>query len=92
MVQLRLVRSMDIHIAGPKHRKAYASFLEQYLTAGVPYIEDLYCPISECRNGMKHLELVKLIRCTAKLITNGFQIPVNPTENLAPDDQIFVEM
>ncbi|CAF3750758.1 unnamed protein product [Rotaria socialis] len=84
MAQLRLGQE--------QFRKTYASFVEQYLIAGVPYIRDLYCPINECRNGIRRLELVKLIRCTAKLITNGFQVPVNPTENLAPDGQVFVEI
>ncbi|CAF0922650.1 unnamed protein product [Rotaria sp. Silwood1] len=120
MAQLRLLRTMDIHITGPgtgqmyqtflpdgtvsinlggllpwaqeQSRKAYASFLEQYMTSGTPYIKGLYYPINERRNGIHRSELVKLIRNAAKLIIDGFEIPVNPTENLAPDGQLFVEL
>ncbi|CAF5183200.1 unnamed protein product [Rotaria magnacalcarata] len=70
----------------------YASFMEQYMTAGTPYIKGLYYPINERRNGIKKKELVTLIKRAAKLITDGFRLPVNSRENLAADGQIFVEM
>lgn len=70
---------------------AYPSFLEQYVTAGTPYIKGLYYPINKRRNGIKRSELVKLIQQAAQLIMKGFAIPVNPKENLAPDGQVFVE-
>lgn len=74
------------------HKKAYASFLEQYITSGTPYIKGLYYPINERRNGIRRVELLKLIRQAAQLMINGFAIPVSPIENLAPDGQLFVEM
>ncbi|CAF2062849.1 unnamed protein product [Rotaria magnacalcarata] len=70
----------------------YASFMEQYMTAGAPYIKGLYYPINERRNGIKKKELVTLIQRAAKLITDGFRLPVNSRENLAADGQIFIEM
>ncbi|CAF4462938.1 unnamed protein product [Rotaria socialis] len=75
-----------------KPMTTYASFMEQYMTAGTPYIKGLYYPINERRNGIKKKELVTLIQRAAKLITDGFRLPVNPRENLAADGHIFIEM
>ncbi|CAF1237309.1 unnamed protein product [Rotaria sordida] len=118
--QLRLLRTMDIHIIGPGTGAMYQTFLsdgsvvinlggliplrpedqnithtaymEQYMTSGAPYLKALYYPINERPKGIKREELVKLIRQAAKLIMNGFSIPVNPKDNLAPDGQLFIEM
>ncbi|CAF1283341.1 unnamed protein product [Rotaria sordida] len=118
--QLRLLRTMDIHIIGPGTGAMYQTFLsdgsvvinvggliplrsedqnitytgymEQYMASGAPYLKALYYPINERPKGIKREELVKLIRKAAKLIMNGFSIPVNPIENLAPDGQLFIEM
>ena len=70
---------------------AYPSFLEQYVTGGTPYIKGLYYPINKRRDGIKRVEVLNLIRQAAKLIMDGFSIPVNPKENLAPDGQVFVD-
>ena len=70
---------------------AYPSFLEQYVTAGTPYIKGLYYPINKRRDGIKRVEVVKLIRQAGRMIMKGFPLPVNPTQNLAPDGQVFVE-
>ncbi|CAF4851693.1 unnamed protein product [Rotaria sp. Silwood1] len=89
--------SININLGGLNPYKkettpiAYPSFLEQYVTAGTPYIKGLYYPINKRRNGIKKIELVKLIKQAAQLIMQGFSIPVNPTDNLAPDGQVFVE-
>jgi hypothetical protein len=118
--QLRLLRKIDIHVAGPgtgqmyqpflsdgsvninlggirpwrpnNTRIAYTSFLEQYMTAGTPYIKGLYYPINERQKGIQKNEVVKLIRNAGKLIMEGFSIPVNPKDNLAADGQLFVDM
>ncbi|CAF4168568.1 unnamed protein product [Rotaria sordida] len=118
--QLRLLRTMDIHIIGPGTGAMYQTFLsdgsvvinlggliplrpedqnithtaymEQYMTSGAPYLKALYYPINERPKGIKREEVVKLIRQAAKLIMNGFSIPVNPKDNLAPDGQLFIEM
>ena len=71
---------------------AFTSFLEQWMTSGTPYIKGLYYPINERSKGIKKNEVVKLIRNAGKLILEGFSIPVNPKDNLAPDGQIFVDM
>lgn len=118
--QLRLLRTMDIHVTGPgtgqmyqpflsdgsvsinlggirpvrrkNTRIAYTSFLEQYMTAGTPYIKGLYYPINERQKGIQKNEVVKLIRNAGKLIMEGFSIPVNPKDNLAADGQLFIDM
>ena len=118
--QLRLMRTMDIHIVGPGTCQMYQTFLpdgsvvinlgglqhlqpqyrnvtyttyfEQYMTSGAPYLKGLYYPINERPKGIKKEELVKLILQAAKLIMNGFSIPVNPIESLAPDGRLFIEM
>ena len=89
--------SVTINLGGLNRYKtnktpiAYPSFLEQYVTAGTPYIKGLYYPINKRRDGINRTEVVKLIQQAAKLILNGFPIPVNPKENLAPDGQVFVD-
>ena len=75
-----------------KTRTAYASFLEQHMTAGTPYIKGLYYPINERSKGIKKDEVIKLIRNAGKLILEGFSIPVNPKDNLAADGQLFIDM
>ncbi|CAF2806442.1 unnamed protein product [Rotaria sp. Silwood2] len=70
----------------------YTAYMEQYMASGAPYLKALYYPINERPKGIKREELVKLIREAAKLIMNGFSIPVNPTDNLAADGQLFIEM
>lgn len=72
--------------------KKYASFLEQYMTAGTPYIKGLYYPINERSNDIKRDILISLIRKAGQLIVDGFSIPVNARDNLAPDGQLFIEM
>ncbi|CAF1573145.1 unnamed protein product, partial [Adineta steineri] len=59
---------------------------------GTPYIKGLYYPINERTKGIKKNEVIKLIRQAGQLILQGFSIPVEPRENLAPDGQLFVEM
>jgi hypothetical protein len=70
---------------------AYLSFLEQYVTAGTPYIKGLYYPINKRRDGIQRIEVIQLIRQAAQLIMQGFSIPVNSKDNLAPDGQVFVD-
>ncbi|CAF3815126.1 unnamed protein product [Rotaria sp. Silwood1] len=70
----------------------YTSFMEQYMASGAPYLKALYYPINDRPKGIKRQQLVKLIREAAKLIMNGFSMPVNPRDNLAPDGQLFVEL
>lgn len=70
---------------------AYPSFLEQYMTSGTPYIKGLYYPINKRRDGIQKDEVVQLIIQAAKLINDGFEIPVDPKENLAPDGKVFVD-
>jgi len=70
----------------------YTTYLEQYMTSGAPYLKGLYYPINERPKGIKKDEVLKLIRQAGKLITDGFSIPVNPNENLAPDGLLFIEM
>ncbi|CAF1144067.1 unnamed protein product [Rotaria sordida] len=72
--------------------KAYSSYLEQYMTSGTPYIKGLYYPINERQKGIKKDEVIKLIRQASQLILEGFSLPVNVHNNLAPDGQLFVEM
>ncbi|CAF1066882.1 unnamed protein product [Adineta steineri] len=72
--------------------RAYSSYLEQYMTSGAPYIKGLYYPINERAKGIKKDEVIKLIRQAGQLILQGFSLPVEPRENLAPDGQLFVEM
>ncbi|CAF1439124.1 unnamed protein product [Rotaria sordida] len=72
--------------------KAYSSYLEQHMTSGTPYIKGLYYPINERQKGIKKDEVIKLIRQASKLILEGFSLPVNAHDNLAPDGQLFVEM
>ncbi|CAF4885284.1 unnamed protein product [Rotaria sp. Silwood1] len=89
--------SVNINLGGMNpYRKettpiAYPSFLEQYVTAGIPYIKGLYYPINKRRDGIQQDELIKLIKQAAQIIIQGFSIPVNPKDNLAPDGQVFVE-
>jgi hypothetical protein len=90
--------SVNINLGGLSYikqsitRENYTSFLEQYMTSGTPYIKGLYYPINERTKGIKKEILIKLIREAAQLILNGFSIPVNPKDNLAPDGQLFIEM
>jgi hypothetical protein len=70
---------------------AYPSFLEQYVTAGTPYIRGLYYPINKRRDGIQRVEVVKLIKEAAQIIMQGFSIPVDSKNNLAPDGQVFVD-
>ncbi|CAF1112880.1 unnamed protein product [Rotaria sp. Silwood1] len=90
--------SVTINLGGIKPRglenstEAYTSYLEQHMTSGTPYIKGLYYPINERPNGIKKDEIVKLIRQASQLILEGFSLPVNPRDNLAPDGQLFVEM
>ncbi|CAF4327449.1 unnamed protein product, partial [Rotaria sordida] len=90
--------SITINLGGIKPRKlentdkAYSSYLEQYMTSGTPYIKGLYYPINERQKGIKKDEVIKLIRQASKLILEGFSLPVNAHDNLAPDGQLFVEM
>ena len=72
--------------------QSYASFLEQQMTSGAPYIKGIYYPINERPKGIKRDRVVQLIRQAGQLILQGFVLPVNPQENLAPDGQLFVEM
>ncbi|CAF3911112.1 unnamed protein product [Adineta steineri] len=72
--------------------KVYASYLEQHMTSGTPYIKGLYYPINERTKGIKKDEVIKLIRQAGQLILQGFSLPVQPRENLAADGQLFVEM
>jgi len=73
-------------------RDKYTSFMEQYMTAGTPYIKGLYYPIKKRPNGIKTKIVIELIVKAAQLILDGFSIPVNPRDNLAPDGQLFTEM
>ncbi|CAF1464353.1 unnamed protein product, partial [Rotaria sp. Silwood1] len=72
--------------------KAYTSYLEQYMTSGTPYIKGLYYPINERTKGIKKHEVIKLIRQASQLILQGFSLPVNARDNLAPDGKLFVEL
>ncbi|CAF0801807.1 unnamed protein product [Adineta steineri] len=72
--------------------KGYASYLEQHMTSGTPYIKGLYYPINERTKGIKKDEVIKLVRQAGQLILQGFSLPVQPRENLAADGQLFVEM
>ena len=72
--------------------QSYASYLEQHMTSGAPYIRGIYYPINERPKGIKRDHVVQLIRQAGQLILQGFAIPVNPLENLAADGQLFVEM
>jgi hypothetical protein len=89
--------SVNINLGGMNPYKkentsiAYPSFLEQYVTSGTPYIKGLYYPINKRRDGIKRIEVIKLIKEAAQLIMQGFSIPVNPKDNLAPDGQVFVD-
>ena len=89
--------SVNINLGGlninPKAGNfSYASFMEQHMTSGAPYIRGLYYPINERSKGIKKDEVVKLIQQAGQLIMEGFSMPVNPQENLAADGQLFVEM
>ena len=90
--------SVNINLGGVAylHRndtsKNYTSFMEQYLTSGTPYIKGFYYPINERTKGIQKDILIQLLREAAQMILNGFSIPVNPHENLAPDGQLFVEL
>ena len=72
--------------------RSYASFLEQHMTSGAPYIRGLYYPINDRPRGIKRDPVIQLIRQAAQLILKGFSLPVDPRENLAEDGQLFVEM
>ncbi|CAF3875256.1 unnamed protein product [Rotaria sp. Silwood1] len=78
--------------AAEKTERAYSSYLEQQMTSGTPYIKGLFYPINERQKGIQKNEVVKLIRQASQLILEGFSLPVNPRDNLAPDGQLFVEM
>ncbi|UJR20282.1 hypothetical protein I4U23_023413 [Adineta vaga] len=90
--------SVTINLGGLKPKgyersdKAYTSYLEQHMTSGTPYIKGLYYPINKRPQGIKKEEVMKLIRQAGQMILDGFSLPVNPRENLAPDGQLFVEM
>ncbi|CAF1191207.1 unnamed protein product [Adineta ricciae] len=90
--------SVSINIGGIRPHgvhdtsKAYTSFLEQHMTSGAPYLKGLYYPINERQKGIRKEQIVELIRQAGRLILQGFRIPVNPRENLAPDGQLFIEM
>ncbi|CAF1542887.1 unnamed protein product [Adineta steineri] len=90
--------SVSINVGGLRSWKLnnkelkFTSYLEQYMTSGTPYIKGLYYPINERANGIKKDEVIKLIRQAGQLILQGFSLPVEPRENLAPDGQLFVEM
>ncbi|CAF1187045.1 unnamed protein product [Adineta ricciae] len=75
-----------------KTKQVFTSFGEQYMTSGTPYIKGLYYPINERVKGIRQGEVVRLVRQAAKLILDGFAIPVNPYDNLANDGQLFIEM
>ncbi|CAF1324267.1 unnamed protein product [Rotaria sp. Silwood1] len=81
-----------IPLAAEDQNITYTAFMEQYMASGATYLKALYYPINERPKGIKRQELVKLIRQAAKLIMNGFSMPVNPRDNLAPDGQLFVEL
>jgi hypothetical protein len=70
----------------------YTMFVEQYVTAGTPYIKGLYYPINERTNGIKKKQVIELVEEAAKLIMDGFSIPVAPKDNLAADAHLFMEM
>ncbi|CAF4281154.1 unnamed protein product [Rotaria sp. Silwood2] len=90
--------SVTINLGGVKPRglvnteNTYSSYLEQHMTSGTPYIKGLYYPINERPKGIKKDEVIKLIRQASQLILEGFSLPVNARDNLAPDGQLFVEM
>ena len=90
--------SVIINLGGVRFKKqkhgseTYTSFMEQYITAGTPYIKGLYYPIKDRPAGIKKQMVTKLIREAAQLIINGFMIPVDPKDNLALDGQLFIEM
>ncbi|CAF4621293.1 unnamed protein product [Rotaria sp. Silwood2] len=90
--------SVTINLGGVKPRglvnteNMYSSYLEQHMTSGTPYIKGLYYPINERPNGIEKDEVIKLIRQASQLILEGFSLPVNAHDNLAPDGQLFVEM
>lgn len=70
----------------------YTTFMEQYMTSGTPYIKGLYYPINKRVKGLRKNEIKKLIQQAAHFISKGFTIPVDPTDNLAPDGKLFKEM
>lgn len=76
----------------PTAHNAYPSYLEQYVTAGTPYVKGIYYPINKRARGIKKTEVMKLIQQAANSIMKGFSIPVNPNNNLAPDGKVFVEL
>jgi hypothetical protein len=90
--------SVNINLGGLGYIKQndtlikYTAFMEQYMTAGTPYIKGLYYPINERPKGIKREIVTTLIRKAAQLIMDGFSIPVNPRDNLAPDGQLFTDM
>ncbi|CAF4227638.1 unnamed protein product, partial [Adineta steineri] len=90
--------SVSINVGGlriwqlNKTELKFTSYMEQYMTSGTPYIKGLYYPINERTKGIKKNEVIKLIRQAGQLILQGFSLPVEPRENLAPDGQLFVEM
>jgi hypothetical protein len=90
--------SININLGGirppglEKTEQAYTSYFEQHLTSGAPYIKGLYYPINERPKGIKKDQVIQLIRHAAKMILDGFDLPVNPQENLAVDGKLFVEM
>ena len=78
--------------ASENTKHAFASYIEQYMTSGAPYIKGLYYPINERPQGIKAEQLVMLIRQAGVMIFDGFTMPVDPKKNLAADGQLFVEM
>jgi hypothetical protein len=90
--------SVNINLGGLTYMKEndtlrkYPSFMEQYVTVGTPYIRGLYYPINDRTQGIKREIVIQLIVKAAQLIVDGFAIPVNPKNNLAPDGELFTEM
>lgn len=70
----------------------YTTFMEQYLTSGSPYLKGLFYPINERITGIKREQVVQLIYTAARMIKDGFHIPVKPKDNLANDGQLFTEL
>ncbi|CAF1525658.1 unnamed protein product, partial [Adineta steineri] len=90
--------SVNINLGGLQELRrehgniTFTTYMEQYMTSGAPYLKGLYYPINERPNRIKREQIVRLIREAAKMIMDGFSIPVNPIENLAPDGKLYIEM
>jgi len=86
--------AVHINIGGLRGDKnaSYTSYMEQYVTSGTPYIKGLYYPMNERAKGIEKTEVIRLIQQAAQMIINGFDLPVDPYENLAVDGKLFIEM